>query len=57
MIMKKIYNSPETKIVKVTMKYMIAQASLGNFKQENGKKGTVLSREGGNFWNDDEENW
>lgn len=51
--MKKLYISPEAKIVKIHTSHMIA-LSQQNFHENVGKKGTVLSREI-NYWDDEEE--
>ena len=51
--MKKIYNSPQTKNVKLDVIHMIAATTM-TFQSSAGKKGTVLSRED-RFWDDDDE--
>ena len=51
--MKKIYNSPEIKIVQLRTHHMIA-ASQMTFNESAGKSGTVLSRESSN-WDDEED--
>lgn len=50
--MKKIYLEPKTVIVKVELQQMIAE-SLGVYGTTNSS--TMLSRDGGSGWDDDEE--
>lgn len=52
--MKKTYQNPTTKIVKIQTVQMIATSNLnvGNAYQS---EDVVLSREGGSLWDDDEE--
>ena len=56
--MKKIYQNPETKIVKVQTAKMIA---VSGFNQDLGGEGTggaggnALSRRGGSVWDDDDD--
>lgn len=58
--MKKIYFTPETKVVKIALQHIIA-ASPGNVTLDaNGEKitdGNAVGarRFGGSFWNDDED--
>jgi len=49
--MKKTYRKPETQTVVIELTKMIA---LSQYEQ-NATSGEVLSRDGGNFWDDDEE--
>ena len=56
--MKKTYNAPEMKVVKIQTAGMLAQSSFDLDSDSNDKVSgsAALSRErGGNFWDDDED--
>ena len=57
--MKKTYQNPEMKIVKVQMTQMIATSNpdgfVGTLGSNGGNGNDALGRRGGSLWDDDEE--
>ena len=60
MTMKKIYNAPNTIVVKIRPNHLM-QASQGNLSTDSGDAITSESgfgaRDGSSFWDDDEEDY
>ena len=52
--MKKLYKKPATDIVLLKVSQALLTASVGTVDYDSNKH-TVLSREGGSLWDDDEE--
>lgn len=52
--MKKLYKNPEIKIIKVQTAQILAE-SLGIQGEAQGS--TMLSRDGGSFWDDEDEDY
>ena len=53
--MKKIYKNPEIKMVKVQTAQMIATSTVEMYGTNANSAG--MSRDGGSFWDDDEEDY
>ena len=53
--MRKTYNAPEMKVVKIQTAGMLAQSSFGLNSETVGGSAALSRERGGNFWDDDED--